>query len=253
MLWLQEMTGNESGWQAWDLRYLGFATWRPTRAEVLSRAPERLASHRAWLVGHGLDVPPGSAADGGLATCTEPTTQPDVVEPAAPAPSVVESVRGNEALFQHDREPAKLGEVELCMNLLRCTRADLLNVVTGLPDELLDWDPPYASFAAWARWRTVREVLTHVALTEVGYYLPAIGYAGPGARELAPLHWTEQLRLSRESTLAFLAELADADDRLRLAEGDESWSVRKVLRRLVWHELLHLKSVRRVMGAFRER
>ncbi len=261
MLWLQELTGNESGWSVWDLRYLGFATWGPTRAVALSRAPERLASHKRWLAAHDLDVRPALASHGRHLAGDEPAAaQPHApgptaaeshaVRPTAAEPRIAESIRGNEVLFEHDRRPASRAEIELCATLLACTRADLLDAVTGLPDELLDWDPPYAAYLSWARWRTVREILTHVAQTEVGYYLPAIGYAAPDAETFASLRWLEQLRLGREHTLARLADLAEADDRLRLTEGDEGWSVRKVLRRLVWHELLHLKSIRRIVAAF---
>lgn len=236
MLWLHELTGDESGWLAWDLRYMGFATWSATRAGVLRRAPGRLAVHEHWLTDHDLDGGPGLAGHG-------PRRTPG-------APRVVECVRGNEVLFEHDRQPAAPDEIRRCAALLAATRADLLAVVAGLPDAVLDWEPPYAAFAAWARWRTVRQVLLHVAQTEVGYYLPTIGYAGPDPEALTALPWPEQLRLSRERTLAFLGGLAVDEDRLRLTEGDEEWSVRKVLRRLVWHELLHLKSIRRIVREF---
>jgi len=51
----------------------------------------------------------------------------------------------------------------------------------------------------------------------------------------------------REETVTFLRKLATSPDRARVNFGEgEAWSVRKVLRRLVWHELLHLKSIRRI-------
>lgn len=224
-LWLHEVTGPEGGWLAWDLRYMGFATWSSTREGVLARAPERLEAHLRWLAGHGLNLEPARIGAGG---------------------PVAQTVTGNEVLFDHDRGEASPAEVGACAELLGLTRADLLEVVEALPNGALDWDPPYAAFGSWARWRTVRQVLTHVALTEVGYYLPAVGHRGPDPEELRPLGWREQLRSSRERTLAFLSDLAVANDRARVSQGEESWSVRKVLRRLVWHELLHTKSIRRI-------
>ncbi len=62
--------------------------------------------------------------------------------------------------------------------------------------------------------------------------------------------WHEQLRQSREETYRFLDELRASSDRVRLRNGDETWTVRKVLRRLVWHERLHLKSIRRIVADY---
>lgn len=138
------------------------------------------------------------------------------------------------------------GRCQSCLDLLRCVRPELLATVEAMPETLLDWDPPYAAFASWARWRTIREVLARIALTEVGYYLPAVGYGGLDPRRLSGLPWREQLAISRDQTDAFLSERAGPEDLLRLTESDEGWTVRKVLRRLVWHELLHLKSIRRI-------
>lgn len=223
---------------AWDLRRLGFATWAPTRDAVIARAPERLQAHQAWLAGHGLDA--GSDAIG-----SPSAAGPD--DAGSSPVTILETVSGNEVLFDHDRHPAAPAEIERCLRLLSCSRNDLLATVAPMSDALLDWDPPYRNFFAWARWRTIRQVLGHIASTEVGYYLPLVGYDSPDLGELSGLTWPEQLRRSRAQTVRFLEGLlGDGEDRLRLYEADEAWSVRKVLRRLVWHELVHLKSIRRI-------
>lgn len=228
-IWLNELTGNEHGWMAWSLDYMGFATWAPSREDVLTRAPSKLEEYRLWLARHGLTSPPA------------PTTEP----------TILEEISGNEVVFEHDRQAADPSEIELCLELIARSRRNLTETVKDLPDELLDWDPPYRDFATWARWRTIRQILEHVALTEIGYYLPSIGYAGTDPDHLRSLPWREQLRLSRAETDAFLKRLAADRDRLRLSEGEEAWSVRKVLRRLVWHELVHLKSIRRIVAEHR--
>ncbi len=227
---------------AWDLRRLGFATWAPTRDAVIARVPERLLAYHAWLAGHGLDA--GSDAGG------FPPAAASAGAGSGPV-TIVETVSGNEVLFDHDRHPAAPAEIEHCLRLLSCSRSDLLATVAPMPDALLDWDPPYRNFLAWARWRTIRQVLGHIASTEVGYYLPSVGYYSADVGELSDLPWPEQLRRSRAQTVRFLEGLLeDGEDRLRLYEADEAWSVRKVLRRLVWHELAHLKSVRRIARAY---
>ena len=55
-----------------------------------------------------------------------------------------------------------------------------------------------------------------------------------------------------ESAKSFDKKLKTSDDRLRLSEGVEQWSVRKALRRMVRHELQHTKSMRRIVRLWRE-
>lgn len=222
-IWLHEAVGNESGFTAWCLDLPGFATWAPTEREVIARVPAKLDEHRAWLARHGLPVPA-----------------------AGHAVEVVERMRGDEVLFARDAEPCSIGELDRTVRLLAASREDLLATVRALPAAALDWDPPYRDFAGWASWRTVRAILAHVANTETGYYLPAIGYE----RRLAPAppggDWEDFLPAHRKETLRFLDGLRATADRARVSRGVEAWSVRKVLRRLVRHELLHWKSIRRI-------
>lgn len=229
-VWLHEWKGNEWGWNAWSLDQTGFATWAPTRDEVLLRVPGKFDEYQQWLARHGCSAVEAEAAPGDI--------------------TVVEEVSGNEVLFKHDLVPATSDEIAECLRLLSYSRQDLVATIEGLPDSVLDWDPPYRQFAEWARWRTIRQIVEHIALTEVGYYLPAIGYSGPDPTSLvggAGADWREQLLRSRRETERFLTQLAGSHDRARVTRGEEDWSVRKVLRRLVRHELLHWKSIRRIV------
>ena len=72
-------------------------------------------------------------------------------------------------------------------------------------------------------------------------------------REFRAADWPEQLRQSREETLRILEDLRVSDDRIRLRNDDEIWTVRKVLRRLLWHERLHLKSIQRIVADYQQR
>lgn len=224
-VWLHEWTGGEWGWNAWSLDHLGFATWAPTRQEVLTRSPGKLSEYLDWLAWHGM-----RAVEADLHEIT-----------------IVEEVSGNEVAFTHDLMPAEPEEIVHCLELLKFSRQDLIAAVKDLPDAVLDWDPPYRWFPEWARWRTIRQILGHLVSTEIGYYLPMVGYSGLSPSSLVGIPWSEQLRLSRAETEQFLVKLSAADDRARLTESDEVWSVRKVLRRLVWHELLHWKSIKRII------
>jgi len=223
-VWLQEMTGNETGWMAWCLDVHGFATWSSSEAQVLGKVPNKLMEHQVWLAKHGL---------------VSPKVEGDV--------RVVERVRGNEVLFSWDYAPCEAGEIDRTLGLLSASRDDLVQTVGGLPARALDWDPPYRSFADWATWRNVRAILAHIANCETHYYLPAINHESSLPPASSGGDWMQFLPAHREETVTYLRKLATSPDRARVDFGEgDAWSVRKVLRRLVWHELLHLMSIRRI-------
>jgi hypothetical protein len=165
---------------------------------------------------------------------------------------------GNEILLPPDLEPARVEDIDLTMRLLGRSRADLVAQLEGAPERVLDWDPPYERFAPWADWRTIRANLAHIANAETHYYTKNIGHI-PLHRPADPCaDWHTFLARSRGETIAFLEELKSSRDlcRVRTADygfGEESWSVRKALRRLVNHELLHAKSIRRIIHEYRAR
>lgn len=178
--------------------------------------------------------------------------------------TVVERVVGDEVLFDRDRLAASPAEIERTIDLLARSRAGLLDLMRTVPEAALDWDPPYERYLEWASWRTIREVLAHVAVCETGYYLRWVGHdpspfpripAGCVERSRAwyaaiARDWEGLLRRTREETEAFLRSLVGASDRARVTEAPEGWSVRKALRRLVWHERLHTKSIARIVRDF---
>jgi hypothetical protein len=230
-VWLHEGVDADPGWNAWGLGWLGFATWAPTRGEVLEQIPAKLAEHLAWLDSHGLS-----------------SSRP------GPEIAVQEEVRGNEVLFGPDRLPATVEEIDRTVRLLDCSRRDLLATVGPLADRILDWDPPYRRFARWADWRTIRAILAHLANSETHYYLRHVGYLGPHAPARPEDDWRVFLGRSRGEALAFLDVLKAAPDRARVKESaSEHWSVRKALRRMVRHERMHCKSIRRIVRAYQHR
>lgn len=238
---LHRWEGDELGWNAWSFDHLGFATWAATRSEVLDRAPQKLEEYCQWLAHHR------GMAPGGDASSRNSIGVVDRIE-------VVEEIAGNEVAFEEDLLPASDDEISRCSELLGYLRRDLLNTVEPLPAEVMDWDPPYRHFASYVWWRTIRQILKHIALTEVGYYLPSIGWRGHlDLKALQAMDWQEQLRQSREEAQRFLEELRTSSDRIGLRNEGETWTVRKVLRRLVWHERLHLKSIRRIVADYERR
>lgn len=227
-IWIHEARGNESGCNAWSLEFLGFATHAASESLALQRTREKFREHCEWLGRHGL---PSSRSIGET--------------------EVVERMAGDEVLFTPDREPATRADLGTALSLLACSRSDLVDTLEVLPEETLDWDPPYEHFETWASWRTIRQILAHIANTETRYYLPRIGHESqlPSARPEGD--WRRFLAGHRAETVAFLEHLRGAKDLVRLRDRlDDQWSLRKVLRRLVRHELLHWKSICRIAREF---
>lgn len=234
-VWLVSGTEAEPGVQAWSLDHIGFATWGPTRSEVLDRVPRRLEVHLRWMAEHRL--PSRKVQDQRL--------------------EVVEEIFGHEPLFGHDREPATIGEIDLAMAMLRATHHDLVELLNNTPDAFLDWEPPYRRFADWADWRTVDATLAHMANAESRYYLAMIGYEAQRAMVTTEDDWRDYLPSVRGDTIECLAHLRTSADRARVTtrgrksrrapDGEvEEWSVRKALRRIARHDLLHTRSIERI-------
>lgn len=234
-VWLLSGTEAEPGFQAWSLNHPGLATWAPTKGGVLDRFPRKLDAHLRWMADHELP--------------SEPVDVRRV--------EVVEQVSGHEPLFGHDREPATVEEIDLAIALLRASHHDLIELLDDMPGGFLNREPPYRQFAHWADWRTVSETLAHLANAESHYYLAMIGCEPQGAMVTSHENWRDYLPTVRRHTVEHLGQLRSAADRARVrtllrrsrraADGAvEEWSVRKALRRVIRHDLLHTRSIRRV-------
>lgn len=234
-VWLVSGGDAEPGVQAWSLDHLGFATWGPTKKEVLDRVPRKLEAHLQWMAEHQL--PGQQVHDQRL--------------------EVIEEVSGHEPLFGHDRKTATIGEIDLAMTLLRATYDDLFGLLNNVPDAFLSWEPPYRRFADWADWRTVAGTLAHMANAESHYYLAMIGYEAQRETVTSEDDWQDYLPSVRSDSIECLAHLRSSADRARVqrhirrsrrapAGEVEEWSVRKALRRIVRHDLLHTRSIQRI-------
>lgn len=119
--------------------------------------PGKLEDHLPWMTEHQL---------------SSPVVDNRRVE-------VAERVAGHEPLFQDDKKPATVEEIDLAVAMLRANHDDLVGLLNDAPQGFLSWDPPYRQFASWADWRTVAATLAHMANAESHYYLPMIGYETP--------------------------------------------------------------------------
>jgi predicted RNase H-like HicB family nuclease len=87
--------------------------------------------------------------------------------------------------------------------------------------------------------RTILEIVEHVNGTQY-YYLSRVG--------LKPRERTRDFLQTRRNCLSYLQELFEEQGNDQIFQVDnEKWTLRKVLRRFVWHDRIHAKAIVRMM------
>lgn len=228
-----------SGWTyAWVLDLPGCFARGPSPEETLRALPPRIERFLARL------------------SEFEPVDRPPRIEV-----KVAEEVHGEcpvhrgdtRALFAWDRAAPTAEEFERGLRWMGHNRRALLSLVEGLSAEVLDRQAPGDAEREFhdARAPSIRRILRHVAGAEY-WYLSRI--AGPGwLSGFEPGDMFAALAIVREAAVPKLREVvATTPDRVvELSETTwsgtftEGWTLRKVLRRALWHEAFHVEEIRR--------
>jgi uncharacterized damage-inducible protein DinB/predicted RNase H-like HicB family nuclease len=210
-----------------------------SRREALDELPQAIRDHCDWLHRHGEAAPR-----------TGKSIQIEVAEeisgsgPFDPGDAA--------ALFAPDLDPIPPDEMERYLRLMGYARADLLALVKGLSDEVLDWQ--------WdSRVFSIRHVLRHLGNAEEWYVSRLV------PPETLPPAWDDDeslptfefLEVERRTAMARLRQLTEAERSevfypTRWTEHpEEAWTARKALRRALEHERQHTAQVRRILSAHR--
>ena len=150
------------------------------------------------------------------------------------------------SFFAPDAEPATDEDIEWALALMGWQREDVLERVSSLSDEALDWKPASAPDAP-----RIRELLDHIAQAEIWYMgrldetPPRIVVADLPGPTLERFQRVRQAAVMRVKT--YPKELRG---KVFTHQG-EQWSLRKALRRAVWHERDHLGQINEVLAAYR--
>lgn len=216
---------------AWGLDLPGLIVGAPDEGRLARSLPLSLAEHLAWLQRHGEAI-----NDDPWWEITEEIDGESL------------SDTGGEFLFEAEWAP--LPDIELNRHLRRIqfSRAELMSSIEGLPDDLLDWEPPDSAIGRRDPWaqegRTIREIFIHVLQLEA-YYREGLR-DGPSAGIFGSVDDPDR---ERQITVERLQSLT-ADERSRVwmpvrtgRTTAEPWTVRKVMRRVISHERMHAAEI----------
>ena len=125
----------------------------------------------------------------------------------------------------------------------------MLNLVSGLGNEILDWQPP-------GKPRTIRNTLKHIGFVE-WWYITRLDVELPTK---FPKNVFNLLNYTRKIVVDYLQNFPKEKrsgvfqpkrDVGRRAKTCNLWTARKVLRRLVDHERLHTKYIEKVLQMYK--
>jgi hypothetical protein len=217
---------------AWALDFPGCFAYGQDGPEAILAAPRALLDYCAWIERH---TQQSWLADLGdfdvrLVETFECYTIDAAFEPAPPG-------TGNRvnAFFLDDWKPLTAEDVRRALLLLEWSRADLLAAFAGLSPEQLNQNFP------GERW-PINGILNHVGGAE-WWYMDLLGLSGMERASLSKVP-AERLSVVRAHLRQILPALVGT--RLVLGQEGELWSPRKLVRRILWHELDHVTHIRKL-------
>lgn len=230
---------NDEGAILFAQEYPGACGWGPSQRQAIDRLRTDVLFTCNWLNSHGI---PGAHRHR-----VPRTVEIDITErvPATGEPLQCDS----EGLFRIDRRAYDDGDVTRVWELIEASRSDVLALVGTL-------DPQFLDHRLVEGRRTIREILDHVAIAEHWYTSRVDGpFDVPDTWQAYPPETFERLTVVRTDVDEFLQSLTHVSADRRAEEwtvDGERWTVKKVLRRLVWHELLHYKQLLGVVPKVRD-
>jgi predicted RNase H-like HicB family nuclease len=207
--------GANGTYLAWVDDLPGCAVRAPSRAEVLEKLPDAINEFVAWT---------GQAAPG--------TVEIDVVEEVE---SAIEADEDTEVLISADRAALTEQDWSQLLESLAKSRSELVALLARLADDELESKREESE-------RTVREEIEHVAFVELMYAMWTFDLRSrEGLAEF--LSWTRKVSEERMQQLAAQGATDLTWAEWAGAPRPEPWTARKAARRLLWHELLHLRAL----------
>jgi hypothetical protein len=140
------------------------------------------------------------------------------------------------AWFKSDWKPVTQEDIEHAIQILTWSRQDMLQLISTIPDSILDQSIPGEGMS-------IREIVGHVGRAE-WWLMDRLGRSHTvDALDPDPI---ERYQKERAELLVTLPELIDLEQ--VVGRGGEIWSPRKVVRRLCWHERDHYQHIQKILA-----
>ncbi len=210
-----EHNGNDS--IVYAENFIGAFARGESREAALRKMPAEVLAYQAWR--------------GQLVS--EPL-KPVIVQEKASGLTVSDA--DSDVLFEEERKPLTEAEYEELKALALQSAQDFLALYEAIPDKDKSSLPARNTFYG-AVPRTAREMYEHTKNVN-SYYFGEIGIEADNEGTIADC---------RRRGFALLESQADFLEKpARVGSYNEEWSLRKVLRRFIWHDRIHAKAMYRM-------
>ncbi len=150
------------------------------------------------------------------------------------------------SFFAPDALPATDEDIEWALALMNWQREDLLERVSGLDDAALDWVPPNDPEA-----KSIRQILDHIAQAEV-WYMGRLDETPPNVVVAKlPGPTLDRLQRVRQAAIVRITSYPKEQRGTLFTHQGEQWTLRKAMRRVVWHERDHMNQIEEILEAYR--
>ena len=215
--------GTDGGYMAWVHELLGCTARGASKGEVEAKISPAIAEFLTWTRSARV-----TAEDVEFSVVRE-------LESPVPVRDADTAV-----LLEPDRHPLTRTVWTQVERLLRLSRADLLHTLGELDETALAFKPTGSP-------RSVGEHLLHVGMLELLSTVWTFPLESPqGMAEF--LRWARRLTTARMRVLVRADRGAETRAFWTGVSRPEAWTARKAARRLVWHERLHLRALRRLLA-----
>ncbi|MGB4596283.1 MAG: DinB family protein [Anaerolineaceae bacterium] len=211
----------------WGLDYPGCFTYGTDTAEALLKFPQTLLKHASWVALH-TDQPWIELTDmdfGVVETFNVHNVQTD------------ENSYEVNAFFKDDLRPLSENEVNHALMLHQWQQEELLAGVETLPEHFVN------QFFPGQLWN-VKGIVSHIARAEK-FYLNCLKMPSPDSTATDPFDLLDQQFQAVQNTLPGLVDLERQTSYMT-----ETWSPRKFVRRLLWHQRDHIGHIRELVDQY---
>lgn len=210
-----EHNGNDSILYASN--YIGAYARGETKEIALQKIPGEIVSYLKWK---------GEAIPDSL--------EPMIVQEKSSSLTISDA--DSDVLFEEEKEPLTRAQYEALKALALKSAQDFLDLYQSIPDKNKSSLPVRKTFYGQVP-RTAAEMYEHTKNVNA-YYFGEIGVEADHEGTIVEC---------RQRGFALLEGQSDfLKNRVYLGSYDEEWSLRKVLRRFIWHDRIHAKAMYRM-------